>query len=450
MLEAVKTRDWGLPSTVGRRRLVTAVIVDSLGSGLFLPFSVVFFVVVADLPLPQVGLALSLAATVALPVAPLVGSLVDRVGPRAIITGANLVRAVAFGGYLVLHSVAALVVFAALASVGDTAFWSANSTLVAAIADEGERDRWFGMERAVRNAGFGLGGLLSGVAVVYFGDVGYRLLVAVNGASFLVAAALVVTSSVAAPHRDRARRDGLSAKGEATDERIPDAPSGYRLLAKDREFRRVMASNVLFALAGVSWIIVLTLYTVRDLGLSPLVPGVLFAINTVLVVLGQSEVVRWAERQRRADTLVQAALCWALSFVLLPGALLAVPDPVRVCLLVLATLVYTAAEMLYAPTMSGLVAGLAPSHLLGRYTAMFQLSWSVALLAAPALLITLLDASPVWCWGALAAASLAAAALLMGLRDQLSSREGSGGQGAGARAEARPAADWPVEAPGEA
>ena len=55
-------RRLGLPDVHGHLPLLAALAVDALGSGVFLPFSVLFFTVTTPLSLAQVGLALSIAA----------------------------------------------------------------------------------------------------------------------------------------------------------------------------------------------------------------------------------------------------------------------------------------------------------------------------------------------------------------------------------------------------
>jgi hypothetical protein len=67
--------------------------VDSLGDGLFVPFAVVYFLRTTGLALLVVGLGLSAASLLALPIAPLAGSLTDRLTPaKVVIAGRRPVR----------------------------------------------------------------------------------------------------------------------------------------------------------------------------------------------------------------------------------------------------------------------------------------------------------------------------------------------------------------------
>jgi MFS family permease len=73
----------GLPESRGHRRLLAAFATDALGTGLFLPFSLLFFTATTPVELTDVGIALSIAAVVRIPATALAGILTDRVGARA-------------------------------------------------------------------------------------------------------------------------------------------------------------------------------------------------------------------------------------------------------------------------------------------------------------------------------------------------------------------------------
>ncbi|MHB8313464.1 MAG: MFS transporter, partial [Candidatus Dormibacteria bacterium] len=84
---------------------MSAMVVDSLGSGLFLPFSIIFFLRTTPLSLTTVGLALSAAELLALPPLAVFGWMVDRLGPRTVVATGNLVEAAGFIGFLWVRNV---------------------------------------------------------------------------------------------------------------------------------------------------------------------------------------------------------------------------------------------------------------------------------------------------------------------------------------------------------
>ena len=146
------TERLGLPRLGGSLPVLVVLLVDALGTGLFAPFSLLYFHVVLGLPLPAVGLALSVATAATLPVAPLTGSLVDRFGARRVVILAQLSQGAGFIAYLFVGSVSALVPAALLVAVGQRVFWSALFTLLAEISVPGERDRWYGPAASSRGS----------------------------------------------------------------------------------------------------------------------------------------------------------------------------------------------------------------------------------------------------------------------------------------------------------
>jgi hypothetical protein len=68
--------------------LLGALVVDSIGNGLFLSLTLVFFIELTDVPLGVLGLLCSLANGLALPVPILAGSLTDRWGALPLVIAA--------------------------------------------------------------------------------------------------------------------------------------------------------------------------------------------------------------------------------------------------------------------------------------------------------------------------------------------------------------------------
>jgi hypothetical protein len=71
--------------------------------------------------------------------------------------------------------------------------------MVTLISRAGERELWFGFLQAMRNAGYGVGGVLSAVALTVGTSAAYQSVVLANAASYVVA--LVLMAGVAAGGR---------------------------------------------------------------------------------------------------------------------------------------------------------------------------------------------------------------------------------------------------------
>ncbi|MCR6031929.1 MFS transporter [Nocardioides sp. zg-579] len=369
----------GFPSVGPHRRFVTAVAIDAVGSGVFMPVSVLYFLMTTDLSLVQVGGVLSLASLLALPVGPLLGGVVDRLGAKQVLLAGNLLQAVGFAAYLVTDSFAGLTFWTVVVTVGRTAFWGSYGTIVAAISRPGERETWFGFLGALRNVGFAVGGLVAGAAITVGTQAAYASIVVVNAVSYVVA--LVLLLAVPATARTGHR----------------PAAGSWATVLRDRPYWLLWTVQLGYCFSMMVLNVAMPVYATTVLGLSGWVTGAVFTLNTVMVGLGQGLVVRAMTGVRRWRVLVLANLVFAASFVVLLGAS-RVGVAVGVAVVLLGTAVYTAGELLGGPVLGALGAEAAPEHLRGRYLSLVQLAWNLAGTVAPVSFAWLLDrgAAPVW------------------------------------------------------
>jgi MFS family permease len=389
------TKHLGLPHLKGAEGFLIAVLIDALGSGLFIPFSLLYFHVALGLPLISVGFALSTATIFTLPIAPLTGLLVDRFGAKRVVMAAQVLQGCGFLGYLMVNSLLTMIGYVLLASIGQRLFWSAYFTLVADIATEGERDRWYGLAGAAQNAGIGVGGLASGFLIAASGTAGYHLIVIVNALSFFLAAALLLFSR-RVPHHSPTSSVQVG---------------GYRTVLRDRPFLALTLTNVMFAMGSMLLAVGIPLYLITSLKVPVWVVGAIFALNTTLLALLQTLLVRKLEAYRRTRALMFAGMLWGgwcllctLALVLPPGALLPYLFSI--------TCIYTLAELIHAPTSNALAAAVSPDALRGRYLALFQFAWSIASILTPGLFTLLFTIHPSLPWGASALLMLLASLVI--------------------------------------
>lgn len=373
----------GFPAIGRHRRFVTAIGVDAVGSGVFMPVVMLYFLAVTPLTLVQVGTAISVASLLSLPVGPMMGGLVDRYGAKRVLLAGNALQAIGYAAYLVTESLLAVTLWTVVVTIGRTAFWGSYGTIVAAIAAPGERETWFGFLGALRNVGFALGGVAAGVAVGIGSPAAFYAVVAVNAASYLLALVLLL----AVP----ATRASTPLRGPA---------GSWRLVLADRPYRLLVAVQLAYSLALMVLNFAIPVYAVTVLGLPGWLTGAVFVVNTVLVGLGQGLVVRGLTGRLRWRVLVATQLVFGASWVLLLAAA-ALPVAAAVGLVLLATVVFTGGELLGGPVLAALGAEAAADHLRGRYLALIQLAWNLAGTVAPFGFAWLLERGPVPLWPAL-------------------------------------------------
>ncbi|MEU8399646.1 MFS transporter [Nonomuraea sp. NPDC048892] len=358
-----------------RRRwpLLTAVAVDSVGTGLYLPLSLLYFLKVTDLDLATIGLLVSVTTALTLPVPIVVGRLADRFGPRLVVAGGQALQGVGFLLYLTVSGAGSLVAAVLVTMVGSRVYWSSIFTLIADHADHtgsGEtKDHWYARTGMIREAGAGGGALLASAMLAFDSTGVYDGLILGSALAFLAAALMVVLAVPALPHA-----------------RPPtNGPSGHRALLRDRPYLALIGTCTIFALCSTFLALSLPVYVVQGLSGPDWVPGPLLAMNTLLLATCTASLTRFARRHgTRARALTWAGALWALWCALSAAAVL-LPTQALVPYLVAVVLVYTAAEMISGPATNALAADAAPAGSRGTYLAAFQYSFAVANIVAPGL-----------------------------------------------------------------
>jgi MFS family permease len=375
----------GFPAVGEHRRFVTAIGIDAVGSGIWMPVSMIFFLATTDLSLVRVGLALSLASLLSLPAAVLVGQLVDRYGSKNVLQAGNALQAASFLAYPFADEVWSVALVVAVSVVGRTAFWGSYSPMVTLISPPGEREKWFGFLGALRNAGFAIGGVVAGAALTLDATPLYYAVALLNAASYVLSFALLAGVRVDEPRRGHDHAGAHEVVG------------GWAEVLRDRGYRWLVLSNLGYAMTSAALNVAIPVYVVEMLSLPGWVSAAVFVINTVLIGLGQGLVVQGMTGAVRSRIVALGAVLTAVSFLVLWGA--APLGVVAACTVVLvAAVIYTVGELVAGPVLATLAAESPPPALRGRYLATYQLSWNVATGIAPILYAWLLDlgSGPAW------------------------------------------------------
>lgn len=384
--------------SVPRRNVFySAVAVDALGSGLWLPFSLIFFTRAQGIPLREAGLALTLGSVFGLLVGLRSGALVDAYGPGRLTLASNGVRAVCFALYPLVHSVGLLVPLVVVNMGADRVFWTANSPMLASFASGRALERMVARLGSLRLLGLGLGAGVSGLLATSRG--GLHLVALVNAASFASAGVLLAVALAAGGRR--------SAPGAAPSPAVPAVPGQASPVWRDRPYVALCAWQASTMTVATSLVVILPLVAVGVMGGPDWLPGASIVAGNVVLTVTQPLGVRLAERTSRSTVLVVAATCLAVAMA--PMSLGSSLGPALVVVTVFwAATVGALGESLAVPIMIVAANDAAPERMRGRYSAVFQTGWGAASAAGPALFAVLLGVSNALLWLFLAAVAAAA------------------------------------------
>ncbi|WP_329581540.1 MFS transporter [Kitasatospora sp. NBC_01250] len=410
----------------GERALLAGMAIDSVGSGMYIPFSLVFFRHVTGLPLTAIGAVLTVAGFAAMAVLPLVGTAVDRFGARRLQLALYVLRGLGFAAYPFAGSLPAFAAVALLTSIGDRGFPVAQQARIGELARGGQVERLQAIARSLANAGLGAGTLLASLMIGLLGDRGFTAAAVLNAASFFAAALLArrVPAMPAAPTASVAPR-ASTASTASTGPRATGARAGrggYRTVLADRPYLGLAGANFLIALGYSALSVLLPVFAVGCLRAPQSLTGAAFVVNTVLCATAGVPVARLA---RRLGSRTRAAALGAGFFALagLGQAVLGTVRPHALPLvmggLLFLVVLATVGELVHNPSASALSTAAAPAALRGRYLAAYQLSWSLAKTVAPSLFTLLLAVDARLPWLLVAVAALAGGALLLRLGRRL-------------------------------
>jgi MFS family permease len=354
------------------RLLLVSCAIDAFGTGLTLPFLVVYLHQVRGLGLDLVGALVAAPAIMAIMLLVPVGVLVDAVGPRRVQMTA--LTAAATSAALMAWATTATIALVArgLWGVARAAFGPANQALIAGVVPPSQQQRYFAIAFVLINAGIGVGGMLGALVVDVARPVTFQAIYLADAASFLVPLA-----ALAVPLRHLGGRPAR-ARGHEHE------TGSYPEVLRDRAFRGVLLLVFVTSFVGYAQVEGgLPAYAIEVARVSARTIGWAFAVNTSVIVLLQLLVLRRTERWRRTRALILMSALWAVSWTVMGGAGL-VPGTAPAALLLVAGFgIFAMGETLLSPIMPALTNALAPAPLRGRYTAASWLAFEIAAVAGP-------------------------------------------------------------------
>lgn len=351
--------------------LLSVVVFEFIGTGLVLPFNVVYLHEVRGFTLSDAGLLLALPPLVGFLVVGPGGTAIDRWGARRILVGALVLQVI--GNVLLAFASTPAVAGLALLLVG-AAFgvsWPGFQALIATVIPSELRQRYFGVNFTLLNLGIGIGGLAAGMFVRVDHLPTFQAIYLADAVSYLPALVLMV-----GPLRH------VAGRVEHHDETGPKI--GYLDVVRRPAVASMLVISFVASYVGYAQLNAGMPAYARSVGeVSTRGLGFAFAANTFVIVVLQLVVLRRIEGRRRTRIMVVMASVWAVAWLLL-GASGLVPGTIGATILVAAcAAVFAFGETLLQPSMPALVNDLAPDHLRGRYNAASSAAFQAAQIIAP-------------------------------------------------------------------
>jgi len=372
-------------------------LANAFGNGIVLPFLIIYLHNVRGIPLGIAGLVAAFNSVCGFASGFAAGTLSDRIGPRRVLIGALCVMAVAIGLFPLVHHAWEAFVLYGLSGLGSGSFWPSQSTLLSGLAPAGRRHSAFATQRLTMNLGVALGGLAGG----FIAARSFTALFLLDAGTFL--AYVFVVLRLTGPDLHPEREAG-----------------NYLEVVRNRVFMSYVGLNALVIAASMAvWVELLPPFAKNQAHVRPEGVGMLWAVDSLVVVVAQLPVAKLVEGRRRMRGLALMCVVWAASLLGFDAAGYWTSGWLAAALLAAITVVFALGECLHGTIHVPLSADLAPPRVVGRYLAFASQSWQIGWIVGPAGGGFVLQHAPYALWPLAAALQLAAAAWALGLERAL-------------------------------
>ena len=355
--------------------LLSTVAIETLGTGLVLPFGFIYLHEVRGFSIETAGSLLAVPAMVGMAIVGPAGALIDRLGARRIILVGMTAQMI--GNVLLAFSSTPLMAALALGLLGAAGgiFWPGFNAMIGAVVPSDIRQRYFGINFTLVNLGIGIGGLLAGSIVDVQRPGTFVTIYLANALSFFAPLAVLmgplrhVSGKVDHPVNEQ---DGSPVR------------TSYLDILRDRAMVPVIALTFLSAFVGYAQMEAGFTAYARLVGeVSTRTIGYAFAANTATIVLLQLLVLQRIEGRRRTRVILVLSALWAASW-LMTGLSGLVPGSTVAAVLIIGSFsVFALGETLLQPTIPAITNDLSPDHLRGRYNAVMAGAFQLAAVAGP-------------------------------------------------------------------
>jgi MFS family permease len=370
-----------LPRTT--RIFLAGNTVSMVGTGLILPFMLIYLHQVRGIALPVVGAILAGAAAAGLVVVPVSGALIDRFGARTVLVGVMVGQSIADVSLAWAHNVPTAIPAVLLYGASWSPMFPTVGTMIAGLTPHPvTQQRAFAINFTAQNAALGTGAAIAAAVASAENPTSFAILFLGNAASCVLFVAVLPF----VPNLRRARQQS-------------EARVGYRDVLAHPGLRVVIVASLLLAFTG---------YPAFDSGLPAFatvaahvsihVVALSVGVNTALIVVTQLLVLRLIRRIRRSVAVAMTGLIWAGSWAVLGLAVLPIPLAGRVACVFAFTGLFGLGETFYAPTLRPLVNTLADDRIRGRANSISGFTTSLALIVSPAIVTGFLAAGSAALW----------------------------------------------------
>jgi MFS family permease len=328
-----------------------------------LPFLALYLTQRLNFSAARAGLVLTVYGLGALVTAPIAGKICDSVGALRVMKLSLLLSGALLLLFPLVDSYGEIVALTIAWAVASEAFRPASMSIITEFAPTDQRKAAFALYRLAINLGMSVGPAIGGFLAMF----AFQAIFYVDGATSIIAG-IVLASAGLKVTRVETTETAAAARSVQLIKELTALTDG-RLLY-------FLAALVPVAMVFFQHEAAMPLFLVRDLHISESAYGLLFSINTIIIIFLEiplnAAMANWTDRR----ALSLGALLFGIGF----GALAFTQGIWSVAATIV---IWTFGEMIFFPSASAYVADLAPAARRGEYMGYFQMSFSLSFTISP-------------------------------------------------------------------
>jgi MFS family permease len=341
-----------------------AALINRTGT-MVLPFLAIYLTQKMGQSPAGAGLVITFYGLGAFISAPFIGRLSDKVGALRVMTFSLILSAIVLFIYPFLKTYTLILFLTLLLSIISEAFRPSSMSLISETVSAEFRRPAFSLNRLAINLGMSIGPVVGGfLAVAHFNLIFY-----VDGITSILAGIFLIF----APWNPKPS----VYVNNKTDLSNGIKPNFTKLsLLKDRRLFYFLIAILPVPIVYLQHQAAMPLFLVRNLHFSPSTYGILFTINTVLIILVEVPLNNYFRHWSDRKTLTIGALLSGIGFGSMAFA-------ASIGTLVVSIIIWTFGEMITFPACSAYMSEIAPENRRGEYMGIYQMTFSFAFTIGP-------------------------------------------------------------------
>ena len=346
--------------------LCLAILINRAGT-MVLPFLTLYLTIDRGFSAGTAGLALTVYGICAIVTAPLAGRFSDKFGGLRIMKLSLVLSGLILFVFPFITSLTGIFIVCGLWAFTSEAFRPPSMAIIGDLAGPERRKAAFALSRLAINLGMSIGPVIGGFLAMR----SYQLLFVVDGTTSLMAGLLLALLPWRTLHRSK---EELFAAAQNEAEAKPGLR--YSDVLKDRRFTYFLLAMLPIEMVFFQQLAAMPLFMVRELQMSEAGIGLLFAINTVIIIIVEVPLNTAMADWRHRHALALGALLIGIGF----GALVLIDGVFGAAVTVV---IWTFGEMIFLPASAAYVSDIAPREQAGAYMGLYTMGFSIALAVGP-------------------------------------------------------------------